>query len=104
MTVRPTTSGQTPNPGVNRTGMPAVPATPARPSDASAAPPIAQRRDDVQISSQARELQQMDSGNSGPAGEIQPDRLKEVLNRVSGGYYDQPSVRNEVVRRLSQDL
>jgi hypothetical protein len=84
--------------------MPAAPGAPARPNDtpAPAAPGV--RRDDVQISSQARELQKIDTTSRASASEIAPDRLREVLGRVSGGYYDQPQVRNEVIRRIAKDL
>jgi hypothetical protein len=103
MTVRPTTSGQTPRPGIDRAGKPAAPAAPGRSNDTPAASAAAARRDDVQISAQARELQHLDAGR-GAAGEIAPERLRDVLGRISTGYYDQPQVRDEVIRRLAQDL
>ena len=105
MTVRPTQSGQTPRPAVERTGKTAVPNPAARPASETSIPagPSGQR-DDVQISAQARELQQMDTAPRGSASEIPADRLKEVLSRVSSGFYEQPEVRDTVLRRLEQDL
>ena len=103
MTVRPTTSGQTPRPEIQRTGKPVPSAAPARPGETPAPAAPGSGRDDVQISAQARELQQMDTDRA-TSGEIAPQRMRDVLGRISGGYYDQPHVRDEVVRRLSQDL
>ena len=62
------------------------------------------RHADVTISAQARELQQRDVSGGGPSGELSPERLQEVLGRVSSGYYDTPKVQAAVVRRIAQDL
>src|SRR5215468_3491084 len=102
MSVRPTGSGQTPRPGIDRASQPLPATTPGRAADVRSLP-LAPGRDDVRISSQARELQTKQADSSrGPAGEISADRLREVLGRLAGGYYDQPQVRGEVVRRLAQ--
>jgi hypothetical protein len=102
MTVRPTSTEQSRRPEIGRATSAPAPAS-ARSGDAAA--PTAPRagRDDVRISEQARELQQLDAGR-GPSGELAPDRLKELLGRVASGYYDSPQVRTEVVRKLAQEL
>ena len=61
-------------------------------------------RDNVQISSQARELQHMDSAARGPGGELSVDRLRQVVGRMNDGHYDQPEVQEQVVRLLARDL
>jgi hypothetical protein len=101
MSVRPTGSGQTHRTAIDRASQP-LPAASGRAADARSLPG-APGRDDVRISDQARDLQQADASR-GPVGELPADRLKEVLGRVAGGFYDQPQVRGEVVRRLSRDL
>jgi len=104
MTVRPTTSGQASSTGITRAGLPLSPPVPARTNDSPAAATPPARRDDVQISSQARELQQMDASPRAATSDIAPDKLREVLGRISGGYYDQPHVKDAVVRSLASDL
>lgn len=104
MTIRPTSSGQTPRPGIERAGKSTPTGAPARANDASAPSTPGVTRDDVQISAQARELQQMDAAARGVAGEVPAERMKQVLERLSGGYYDQPQVRDIVLSKLSKDL
>jgi hypothetical protein len=104
MTVRPTSSGQTPRPGIERAGTPSPPATPTRGGDTPVTSPAVVRRDDVQISPQARQLQQLGTAQRGPAGEIEPGRLREVMGRISSGFYDQPHVKDELLRRIAQDV
>ena len=104
MTVRPTPSDPSPRPGIRRTDRPAAPSVPARSSDPAAPATSGTRRDDVQISSQARELQQMDTETRGPGGELSAERLKQVLGRVSDGHYDRPEVRDQVLHQLRKDL
>ena len=107
MTVRPTPSGQTPGPGIARTGKPSSPSAPVRP-DATPAPapaaPAAKQQDGVTISPQGRELQQRDAGGASASGELSAERLQEVLGRISSGYYDQPQIQAAVVSRLARDL
>lgn len=104
MTVRPTTSGQTQRPGIDRAGKSSAPsAAPARPNDPAASAVPATGRDNVEISAQARELLQLDTVR-GTSGEIAPERMRTVLGRISGGYYDQPHVRDAVIRSLTREL
>ncbi len=72
--------------------------------ESNAGPVAPTRHDDVRNSGQAHELQQPDAGGRGSAGELAPERLKELLGRLAGGFYDRPEVRDEVIRRLSDDL
>jgi len=103
MSVRPTSSGQVPRPGIERAGS-SEPGNTARRPETGPAPVSPQgRRDEVEISSQARELQQSGAA-SGPSGEIAPAALRQVLDRISQGHYDRPEVQDQVVRALSKDL
>jgi len=104
MTVRPTTSGQTPRPAISRTDRTATPSSASRPAEPSTTAAFGVRGDDVQISAQARQLQQADSATRGTGGELSADRLRQVLGRMSSGHYDRPEVQDQVVRRLSRDL
>lgn len=103
MTVRPTPSGQNPGLGISRAQRPGVGATPQRASDPPPSPSQEIRRDDVNISEHARELQQL-GASPAPAPELSPARMKQVLERMSDGHYDRPEVQNEVVRRLAREL
>ena len=104
MTVRPTPSGQNQGPGISRLGRAPGTGAPLRPGATPAPASPAAKQDDVTISAQARELQQRDVSGGGPSGELSPERLQEVLGRVSSGYYDTPKVQAAVVRRIAQDL
>jgi hypothetical protein len=106
MTVRPTTSGQTPRPAIGRADRTANPAAASVSRQAEPNTPGASgvRRDDVQISVHARQLQQVEAGARGAGGELSADRLRQVLTRMGDGHYDRPDVQDEVVRRLSPDL
>ena len=104
MTVRPTSSGQIPRPALGRTDRTASPAPASRPAEAGAPATPGVNRDDVQISSQARQLQQLDSAARGPGGELSADRLRQVLGRMNDGHYDRPEVQEQVVRQLAREL
>jgi hypothetical protein len=103
MTVRPTPSGQNPGIGVSRAQRAGVGGTSQRQTEAQSAAAQESRRDDVQISPQARELQQL-GAPAQQAPELSPGRMKQVLDRMSDGHYDRPDVQREVVRRLMKDL
>lgn len=38
------------------------------------------------------------------SGELSPARLRQVIERISSGFYDRTDVQREVVRRLRSDL
>jgi hypothetical protein len=103
MTVRPTPSGHIPSIGINRAQRPGVGSTPQRQSEAQSSAAQDAPRDDIQISAQARELQQI-GAPAQQAPELSSSRMKQVLDRMSEGHYDRPDVQLEVVRRLLKDL
>jgi anti-sigma28 factor (negative regulator of flagellin synthesis) len=104
MTVRPTTSGQTPRPAIGRTDRTAASASTSRPTEANTPAASGVRRDDVQISAQARQLQQLDSAARATGGDLSADRLKQILGRMNDGHYDQPDVQDKVIRNITRDL
>jgi hypothetical protein len=107
MTVRPTSSGQIPGTAIgrsDRTAGPAPASRPTEPNTTSASGTTGTRRDDVQISAQARQLQQADAATRGPAGELSAERLRQVLGRMNDGHYDQPEVQDTVLRRVAREL
>ncbi len=103
MTVRPTSSGQTPRPQVGRAERANTPAAAPRPSEPTTPANAGAGRDDVQISAQARELQQRDALQAS-GGELPADRLREITTRMNDGHYDRPDVQAQVVRRIARDL
>ena len=38
-----------------------------------------------------------------PRGELPAERLREILDRLSRGYYDSPAVRDAVARAIVRD-
>jgi hypothetical protein len=98
MTIQPAGSGQVP-----RQPRDPIPATPAGapPSPPPGATPAAPRSDALEISDSTRQL----AGRSErpPLGELPAARLRDILDRLADGFYDQPGVRAEVARRLSRD-
>jgi len=59
--------------------------------------------DRVEVSDAARELAAQ-ATVSRAESTLEPARLRQVLDRVSRGFYERPEVRAEVTRRLSGDL
>jgi hypothetical protein len=53
------------------------------------------------LSSQAQELSTADRAQS--ASGLSAERMREVLARLSAGYYDTPHVRDVVARRVLKD-
>jgi anti-sigma28 factor (negative regulator of flagellin synthesis) len=58
--------------------------------------------DQVSISAEARAAGSTEAGTS--ATGIPADRLREILKRISSGYYDTPQVRDHVAQKLQADL
>ena len=105
MNVNPTQPGQTRGPAPERPkdAGPAAAIPRDRGTEPEAAPNL-ERADQVELSEAARELQDR-TGLAGPEPpSLEPERLREILQRVSSGYYDRPEVRDEVLRRLQGDL
>jgi hypothetical protein len=101
MDIKPTTPGRTPGAGAGRIDK-ALPGTPARP-DEKPVPrpsPLSEKRDDLDISAAARELQGNAGSQAAATSELTPERLREIMGRIASGHYDRPEVRDELVRRL----
>jgi hypothetical protein len=71
--------------------------------DRAPRPPV-QPEDSVQISSTAETLHQASSDFQTSDADLSPERLKQVLNRISNGFYQRPEVRAEVARKLANSL
>lgn len=108
MTIRPPQSGQSPRTSLARAKPSAAPGTPQRPVDGGASPAPASAsapsRDAVQISPQARALQQTGTSSPGESGALQPERMRQILQRMNDGHYDRPEVQDAVVSRLAEEL
>jgi hypothetical protein len=102
--IRPTQPGQTPQSGpgtLKGTGG----AAPVRPDEKTAEPkPAGAPNDSVQLSQAVRELQERLGLEAIPTGTLSPERLKEIVARVSGGHYDRPEVLDELARKLASEL
>ncbi len=103
MKVQPNPSGQTPRPSLNRTdratGRTPEPHTPPAPGLSFENP----TRDNAEVSSEARELQRQ-AATGAPEGTLEPARMRQVLGRMTGGWYDTPEVRSEVVEKIRKEL
>ncbi len=45
-----------------------------------------------------------ETADAPPHGTLSADRLREVLERLKSNFYDRPEVRDQIARRLAQDL
>lgn len=102
MKVDPTRSGQTRGTAPERLNDPA--ASPPLRQDRGAAPsPSSPGGDRIELSEGIRELQQ--SGLERAAGSsLSPGRIRDILQKLSNGFYERPEVREDVLRRLRADL
>jgi hypothetical protein len=64
--------------------------------------PSSSTDDRVQLSAEARQAGQTESTTS-PAG-LTTDRLREILKRLTSGYYDSPQVIDTIARKAVDDL
>lgn len=77
---------------------------PARPS-ADTPPPLERDpKDAIEISPAAREIQGTMAHPDSSEIDLPPERLREILDRIRQGFYEQPEVRDALLRRLAQDL
>lgn len=106
MNIRPPQSGQTSRTPLSRANSPAVPGSSPRPADSGQAnsSAAAPQRDAVQISAQARQLQASDAPGREDAGALDPQRLTQILQRMSDGHYDRPEVQDAVLKRIAAEL
>ena len=56
-----------------------------------------ERRDQVEISDQARELARQEGAEGVPAAQA---RLAEIRDRLENGFYDRPEVLKEIAERI----
>ncbi len=105
MTIKPVPSGPTPRPGARQPVQGKVAPEP-RADEASRAPETARPApgDNVQLSDAVKELHGQISAEAVPSGEIPPDRLADVMDRLAKGHYDRPEVKDQVVGRIADDL
>jgi hypothetical protein len=102
MNVKPTHTGQTPQPGTGPLRETPA-ASPARDRAPVAAPRPA-TPDRVELSDVARKLNELLGAEEAGAPSLAPERLKKLLQRVAEGYYDRPEVREELLQRLASEL
>lgn len=69
-----------------------LPADPPQEADRS--------QDEVRLSEEARAAARTE-GDASPSG-ISRERLREILKRLTSGYYDNPQVREQIARRLHE--
>jgi hypothetical protein len=104
MTIRPTDPRQPPGAGAGRAAGPSASRPPAKgPSPATPAEGAAPA-DQVELSEEARQLQEALGLDRPTVSQLSPDRMREVLQRIGSGHYDRAEVRDEVLRRLAADL
>ena len=60
--------------------------------------------DKVEFSSAAQKLHELLGSEGIEANTIPAERMKEILERISDGTYDNPEVINEMARRAVEDL
>lgn len=103
-------SAQTPQPdpgrldtsrSVRRSAEQAEPEQPA-PAPESARP----TGDTVELSAASTSLVDRAGGSADapPSGTLSAERLKQVLTRIEGNYYDRPEVRDTIANRVAKDL
>jgi hypothetical protein len=105
MSVDPLKSHSLPQADAGRLGASAS----ARRSDAAAgdtpSDPVAAAADRVQLSAASRTLvEQADEASRVPQGTLAPERLRELLHRLSGEFYHSADVRDAIAAGVRRDL
>ena len=103
MTIQPTNPGPRSKLSVGRSQGPPQSA-PARTEERSDLKTPLPASDQVQISEDARRLEQAVHNSRQAISQLPPGRLKQLLERIYGGFYDAPDVIDQVVQRLDQAL
>ena len=60
--------------------------------------------DQVRISQAVRDIRGSLGAESVPAGELSPDRMRQVLERIQQRFYDRPDVVRDTLRHLTPAL
>lgn len=60
--------------------------------------------DRAEISGIARDLAHATHAERPEASDLPPERMQQILDRIASGFYEQPEVREAVVRRIAADL
>ena len=68
------------------------------------APRATAKGDSIEISTAAGQIQPVSSDYDLGESDLSPERLQQVLARVSEGFYLRPEVRAEVARKLAKVL
>lgn len=75
------------------------------PTGASRKPPEPTLQPDrVEISGIARDLAHATRADRPESSDLPPERMQQILDRIASGFYEQPDVREQVVRRIAADL
>jgi hypothetical protein len=61
-------------------------------------------QDEIRISGAARELLGATQETLSELGRTEPERLRQILDRIGSGYYDSAEVREDVVGQIADDL
>lgn len=102
MTIRPTTPGSSER--LERTRSAPAENSKRGPERSKAAGRGPVKADDVRISGPARGILTRAGEGAVPQGEVEPERLRSITQRIEQGHYERPDVIDEVLRRLAQDL
>ena len=105
MDIQPTAPGRTSGTGPGRIDR-APTGAPVRPDGRSSprlAPPGV-KRDDIEISAVARDLQETAGSDAVAGSDLPPARMRQILDRIASGYYDRPEVRDQVLKSLADAL
>jgi hypothetical protein len=60
--------------------------------------------DRVEISGIARDLARAARTDRPESSDLPPERMQQILDRIASGFYEEPEVREQVVRRIAADL
>lgn len=103
MAIEPIGSGQTP--GVSPEQLGETTARSRAAQEKKLAPEAGkQEPDQVELSAAAKDLVAMHGLEDAPVSQLPAGQLKQVMERISSGFYDQAEVRDEVLLRLQSDV
>jgi len=102
MDIHPPSSGNTPRTGASRPGA-AGGVRPERRSEGGTDAPRG-AGDRIELSADAVALNQRVEIEPAPAGEISPERLLAIGQRLAAGHYDRPEVRDAILRGLIREF